>query len=160
MHNNKLRKGFTLIELLIVIAIIGVLAGAVVVSLGDETAKANNATTKLNTRSVATQALVEAANAEYTAIDTLCTAVKAKNAQVIQITPSATLDIDASGNLEAVGDIGCVSYKEQWAIIGRGEGTDAFGTGNSYWCVDHKGHNDGISDVSATAITATATACT
>ena len=50
MNNNK---GFTLIELLIVIAIIGILAGVVLVSFTDSTAQADDAQLRANLRTVA-----------------------------------------------------------------------------------------------------------
>ena len=59
--NNK-ERGFTLIELLIVIAIIGVLAATVVVSLGSQTDKAQEGSIKLgisSIRNVATVAVTE-----------------------------------------------------------------------------------------------------
>lgn len=52
-------KGFTLIELLIVIAIIGVLAATVVVSLGSQTNSATAGSVKLGVSSLRTLALVE-----------------------------------------------------------------------------------------------------
>lgn len=53
-------EGFTLIELLIVIAIIGVLAATVVVSLGSQTNRASGGSVKLGVSSLRTLALVEA----------------------------------------------------------------------------------------------------
>ncbi len=62
MFNKKYKKGFTLIELLIVIAIIGVLAATVVVSLGSQTDKAQQGSVKIGVssiRNLATIAVVE-----------------------------------------------------------------------------------------------------
>ncbi len=58
----NMKKGFTLIELLIVVAIIGILASIVVVSLTGQGSKASDAALKSNLRSVATAVSNEAAN--------------------------------------------------------------------------------------------------
>lgn len=61
IHNSN-KRGFTLIELLIVIAIIGVLAATVVVSLGSQTDKAQQGSVKIGVssiRNLATIAVVE-----------------------------------------------------------------------------------------------------
>ena len=58
-HSKGGDKGFTLIELLIVIAIIGVLAATVVVSLGSQTDKATSGSIKLGLSSLRTLAHVE-----------------------------------------------------------------------------------------------------
>ena len=50
---NTKNKGFTLIELLIVIAIIGILAGVVLVSFTDSTAQADDAQIRANLRTAA-----------------------------------------------------------------------------------------------------------
>ena len=164
---QNIRKGFTLIELLIVIAIIGVLAGAVVISLGDETDKATNATVKLNVRSVATQALVLAINEDHSTDgdNDFCDKLKTTNAKVKRVTHADGLNVSGSGNnkLGDAGEIGCVSHDEEWVIIGRGEGADAFedpaGNNAAYWCVDHEGYNSGT-DVTPAGIVTNAAACT
>ena len=66
--------GFTLIELLIVIAIIGVLAATVVVSLGDQTATARRESMKLTVSSIRTSIFAEAIGKSPTN-DMLCDAV-------------------------------------------------------------------------------------
>ena len=141
MHNTKLRKGFTLIELLIVIAIIGVLAGAVVISLGDETNKAQKATTKLNVRSVATEAQIDAANQTRTGATLCADGVAAGNSSVTAVAVGDADDLTDTNEL-AVTDVGaivCVSREEEWVIIGRTSATEG-------WCVDSAGANQVITN--------------
>ena len=58
---KDINKGFTLIELLIVIAIIGVLAATVVVSLGSKTDDAREKTLRIGVSSIRTLASSEVA---------------------------------------------------------------------------------------------------
>ena len=70
-NNVITTKGFTLIELLIVIAIIGVLAATVVVSLTDQTGKARGESLKLTVSSIRTSIFAEAIGKSPTG-DILC----------------------------------------------------------------------------------------
>lgn len=89
-HMNYInKKGFTLIELLIVIAIIGILASVVVVSLTGQSGNATDATNKFELRQIATQAaLLEAGGVDdpdsndvtvFLSLEDLCTSAKVES---------------------------------------------------------------------------------
>lgn len=69
-HSNS--KGFTLIELLVVLAIIGVLAATVIISIASQTGKTSKASAKLGVSSVRTLAFAEVATNTRLSGSTLC----------------------------------------------------------------------------------------
>jgi len=76
-----MKKGFTLIELLIVIAIIGILASMVIVSMGNVTRKARDAERKGDLAQIGN--LVEAYNAENESFPVSATEVALDNTTVL-----------------------------------------------------------------------------
>ena len=153
--------GFTLIELLIVIAIIGVLAATVVVSLGDQTGTAKKETTKIGVSSVRSLATAEAASPkdgmDLTGID-LCTNIHK------HVSAKDKVDWDWKGSVNQTaatctryaltgsagfggeeGEICCHSVDEEWIVWGALIDSDGYGTddddttGNDVYCADSGG---------------------
>jgi prepilin-type N-terminal cleavage/methylation domain-containing protein len=101
---KKMKKGFTLIELLIVIAIIGILAGVILVSTGTARQKAANSQFIQNVRSAQGNLV------------TLCNADTASTATVTL----AAVGLDAA-NLTLVGTPSCsagITVRPQGAYAG------------------------------------------
>ena len=148
------KKGFTLIELLIVIAIIGILAGIVIVSLSGSTDNAEDAAVKANLRSVAT--LYAEVFADDSEKPSLCKNTKVQEAMKTVFgkagvgstdeTNPETADpfIYTDGDLGPATEAGCVSNNDGnwvvWADLSKEDGMA--------WCVDSAGKN-GVVDASA-----------
>ena len=153
MFNIKNKKrGFTLIELLIVIAIIGVLAATVVVSLGDQTSTAKKETTKIGVSSVRSLATAEVASPKGgTALggtklcENILENVSAKdkgkwtwkwdrtnpNAPVFKTCDKRFALTTATGTDGQEGEICCHSSGTSWIIWGALADSDGRGTANT-----------------------------
>ena len=155
MFNIKNKeRGFTLIELLIVIAIIGVLAATVVVSLGDQTENARTESTKLGVSAVRSLATAEVASpTEGKALtgQKLCQNILPKvSADKTGWTwvgaatcGRATLTGDA-GKRGQTGEICCHSSGTNWAVWSALPAADGYaGTADGkkdIYCADSKGN--------------------
>ena len=138
-----MNKGFTLIELLIVIAIIGILAGIVITSIGDETDRASNAVVQLNVSTLRTLAVKEQITSTAPNDQEICTNVAAswKNGEFAETTYNVTTDFVDEAN---VGNIYCKSNDKKWVIYG----IILDGTTPEAFCTDSLGNlEDSLSSV-------------
>ena len=117
-NNFATTRGFTLIELLIVIAIIGVLAATVVVSLGDQTDAARRETMKLTVSSIRTSIFAEAIGKSPTGTS-LCDSVY----EDVSIPSGSNWTWDGGNNVTCEGDdadkdneVCCHSSDTTWVI--------------------------------------------
>ena len=112
-----MNKGFTLIELLIVIAIIGILAGIVITSIGDETDRASNAVVQLNVSTLRTLAVKEQISSPAPTNQAICTNVNTswKNGNFASTNYNATASFILA---QSAGKIFCKSSGKKWVIWG------------------------------------------
>ena len=113
-----MNKGFTLIELLIVIAIIGILAGIVITSIGDETDRASNAVVQLNVSTLRTLAVKEQISSPPPTNQSICTNVNAswKNGSFAY---TQSYNVRTSNISPAnAGNVYCRSSGKRWLIYG------------------------------------------
>ena len=133
------KKGFTLIELLIVIAIIGVLAATVVVSLGSQTEKAQQGSVKSAVSSLRTPATVAVVEGGYGAngiCDEIYSQVSGETANwTWSKNPYRICKANDAGN---DGEICCSSKNEKWVLWGKlsGNGADS----GEVYCADSSGY--------------------
>ena len=113
-------RGFTLIELLVVLAIIGILASVVLVSLNSARNRGNDAAVKANLSGVRTQAeLVYDTNGNSYA--TVCTSAPITDA------------LQAADDAGPAGDgVECFDTATAWIVT-------ADLHGDTFWCVDNSG---------------------
>ena len=131
-----MKKGFTLIELLIVIAIIGILASVVVVSLGDQTGKASIAKIEAEITQVSTIATAHFSNNENS-YESLCKEAAAAAGTTAAINSPTLFAIVAS--LEAINDgtpvnVSCLDSATAWAFAYHPLGVVT--SDNVAYCVD------------------------
>ena len=139
MYNKEnTKKGFTLIELLIVIAIIGVLAATVVISLGNQTGKAKDGSVKSGVSSLRASAIT-AANVDGKAGQEICDQVydkisADKSAWTWDKTPSTGMcdrnDLTGQNGNTTAGDKGalcCDAVGSDWVVWGALSTADGHG---------------------------------
>ena len=133
-----MNKGFTLIELLIVIAIIGILAGIVITSIGDETDRASNAVVQLNVSTLRTLAVKEQISSPAPTNQAICTNVNTswKNGEFAEDTYNLSLNNINAAN---AGNIYCKSTNKKWVIWG----IILDGTTPRAFCTDSTGNLEG-----------------
>ncbi len=129
------KKGFTLMELLVVVAIIGILAAIVLVSLNSARNKGKNAAIK--SQMVSLRSAGELHNEDEGSFATFCASTEAVNLQGgVEDAGGTTFDCDAAAD----------AWAAEVALVGTGAG---------FWCVD----STGASKVEAATKGATATVC-
>ena len=139
MYKN-MNKGFTLIELLIVIAIIGVLAATVVVSLGDQTENAREGSVKIGVAGIASLARIEV-DTSRTGFsgDDLCDTVYPNVAGEDKGTWTwQSANICGANDANVGAEICCSSDANAWVVWGNVSGTGTI-SGDVY-CADSTGH--------------------
>ena len=132
-------EGFTLIELLIVIAIIGVLAATVVVSLGSQTEKAQISSVKSGVsslRTVATITVIGGGQGANGICDDIYPQVSGeKSGWTWRNTPNKQMC--KANNATGDGEICCSSQNEKWVLWAKlnGNGADS----GEVYCADSGG---------------------
>ena len=150
-----MKKGFTLIELLIVIAIIGILAAIVVVTLGGETNAAADARNKANVAQLSSLSFAKlfqdnklnylnvcaAGSNRVPEIGTILNAIGATVNQSGTVPPGLENKLlilantnDSAGTFANIGT-GCLSSKKNWVVWFDLKEK----TGREVWCVDSGG---------------------
>ena len=118
-----MNKGFTLIELLIVIAIIGILAGIVITSIGDETDRASNAVVQLNVSTLRTLAVKEQISSTAPIGVRICLNVNVswKNGSFAVAGANPNVSYTSTGDFITTGNVGkiyCKADDKRWLIYG------------------------------------------
>ena len=171
-----MKKGFTLIELLIVIAIIGILAAIVVVTLGGETNTASDVAKKANVAQLSTSSYQASYNpgrgvlnylpvcdsasaAEYASIRIITNSIGADKPLATAVTglevllSNETAGSTTSTNADLKNKSGCISSANAWVVwFALAEETD------KSWCIDSTGFKSSI-EILDTSIAAEDVSC-
>ena len=145
-------RGFTLIELLIVIAIVGILASGVIVSIGNQTGRARDASVKKGVSSLRVPAItatdvdgktgVNICNEVYDKVSgekddwywsagTMCNRDTLVDANGL----TATGQTATTGGID--GDLCCMASGTKWVVWGGLDGADGFGTNSNGKAADN-----------------------
>ena len=125
IHNKQ--SGFTLIELLIVIAIIGILAGTVLISVGGKTDQAKDQRTKIGVSSIRTLAFSAALDGSTDICDKAFDEI---SADTDGWTWDGTAECKAN-DADSDGEICCSANSDgKWVVWGK------LSTANKVYCAD------------------------
>ena len=154
----KPQRGFTLIELLVVVAIIGILASIILVSLVSALGKVNDSKVQSELASLRTAAELYASGGKY---QTGSSAVATCNA-------AGTFFVDGATGQPLITDIdkltkGATAYSgmtcgitntgNAWAVSAKLPSAPASPTAANYWCVDSNGFSGAPASIPAAGAT-------
>lgn len=153
MKKINLKKGFTLIELLVVVAIIGILASVVLVSLGGARGKGNDAKVQAQLSAMRSQAELYS-GAAFTAVSSAqCPIESSTNLfgganDGLGVLLKEVKDLSVAANTRCAADGKVPSNGGKWAVAAQSAVDTAV-----VWCVDSTGFFGTTQKAAATAYT-------